>query len=274
MQPRPHAGIGPLRQTSPAGHARTEPQLLREVFPRDPGVQDEQDALEYQPVRVTPPTRMTSTSLHPRQERFDHRPEFIVHFPRLPPSHPHPPDPHPQSHPTSTKIISLGVVKQPAPSPAANATPPPAFPDARSGRRHCRAGSAGLGIPTDAEARMRSGCTQSAGNRSWPTHPYRRELIMNLAGPVPRCIPKVKPESTAVPDGQTAPINVAGTKHRDGRGSQKNTPMQRRTPSHKELARTAASFRACIGAAALRRARATRAGRLVPAAAPVLRQVG
>lgn len=134
---------------------------------------------------------------------------------------------------------------------------------------------AGLGIPTDAEARMRSGCTQSAGNRSWPTHPYRRELIMNLAGPAPRCTPKVKPESTAVPDGQTAPINVAGTKHRDGRGSQKNTPMQRRTPSHKELARTAASFRECIGAAAaLRRARATRAGRLVPAAAPVLRQAG
>ncbi|MFE3864777.1 hypothetical protein ACFXPT_30640 [Streptomyces goshikiensis] len=41
------------------------------------------------------------------------------------------------------------------------------------------------------------------------------------------------------------------------------------------MARTAASFRECIdAAAALRRARATRAGRLVPAAAPVLRQAG
>lgn len=50
-------------------------KFLQEVFPRDPGVQDEQDALEHQPVRMPLPTRMTSPTLQPRQERLDHRPE-------------------------------------------------------------------------------------------------------------------------------------------------------------------------------------------------------
>lgn len=114
MQSRPDAGFGPLRQAAPAGHARAEAQLLRQVFPRDPGMQHEQDALEHQPIRMPLPPRMTNPTLHPRQQRLDHRPKLIVHFPRLPPNHPTPPDQHSGGHPTSPKIISLGVVRGPS----------------------------------------------------------------------------------------------------------------------------------------------------------------
>lgn len=101
MQSRPHTGFGPLGQTPPAGHPRPEAQFLREVFPRDPCVEHQQDALEHQPVRMPLPPRMMNPTLHPRQKRLDHHPEFIVHFPRLPPSHPAPLDQRPQGHPTS-----------------------------------------------------------------------------------------------------------------------------------------------------------------------------
>jgi hypothetical protein len=43
-EPRPHTGLGPLGQATPAGHARTEAEFLRQVLPGDPGVRDEQDA--------------------------------------------------------------------------------------------------------------------------------------------------------------------------------------------------------------------------------------
>ena len=36
-------------QPPPAGHTRTEPELLRQVLPPDPRIQHEQDALETQP---------------------------------------------------------------------------------------------------------------------------------------------------------------------------------------------------------------------------------
>lgn len=52
VQPGPHAGLSPLSQPAPAGHARTEAEFLRQVLPGDPGVQDERDALEHLPVRM------------------------------------------------------------------------------------------------------------------------------------------------------------------------------------------------------------------------------
>lgn len=60
----PDAGLRPLGQAAPAGHARPEAEFLREVFPADPGVQDEQDALEHQPVRMSLPPWMPRPTLN------------------------------------------------------------------------------------------------------------------------------------------------------------------------------------------------------------------
>src|SRR5690606_37486492 len=46
VEPGPHAGLGPLGQAPPAGHARTETKFRWRVFPGDPGVQHEQDPPE------------------------------------------------------------------------------------------------------------------------------------------------------------------------------------------------------------------------------------
>ncbi|KHJ61737.1 hypothetical protein NCPPB3923_17180 [Burkholderia glumae] len=46
MQPMPYTGGLPVSQTSPAPHAAAETLLLREVFPRDAGLQHIQDAVE------------------------------------------------------------------------------------------------------------------------------------------------------------------------------------------------------------------------------------
>ncbi len=46
MQPMPYTGGLPVSQTSPARHATAETLLLREVFPRETGLQHIQDAVE------------------------------------------------------------------------------------------------------------------------------------------------------------------------------------------------------------------------------------
>ncbi len=46
MQPMPYTGRLPVSQTSPIRHATAEAQFLREVFPRDTGLQHIQDAVE------------------------------------------------------------------------------------------------------------------------------------------------------------------------------------------------------------------------------------
>lgn len=91
------------------GHARTESEFLWQVFPGDPGVQDEQDALEHQPVRMPLASRMPGPTLNAGKQRLDHRPQLVIHFPRLRPRHPAPPDHRSWSDPTISKIISLGV---------------------------------------------------------------------------------------------------------------------------------------------------------------------
>lgn len=111
MQPGPHPCLGPLGQTAPAGHARPEAEFLRQVFPGDPGVQHEEDALEHEPVRIPLASRMPGPTLDLGQQRLDHRPQLVVDFPRLRPSHLTPPDQRSRSDPTTPKIISLGVLR-------------------------------------------------------------------------------------------------------------------------------------------------------------------
>ncbi|MGF0168931.1 hypothetical protein ACQRET_33700, partial [Streptomyces koyangensis] len=73
-------------------------------------MQDEQNALEHQPVRMPLPSWMPHPTLNLGQQRLDHRPQLVVNLPRLRPSHPTPPDRHFRNDPTISKIISLGVL--------------------------------------------------------------------------------------------------------------------------------------------------------------------
>ena len=43
VQPLPHPGLVPVAQSAPGGHARAEPQLLRQELPRDAGAEHEQN---------------------------------------------------------------------------------------------------------------------------------------------------------------------------------------------------------------------------------------
>lgn len=65
VRPGSHAGLGPLGQTAPAGHARAEAELLRQVSPGDSGVRHEQDALEHQPVRTPRASGMQGSPITP-----------------------------------------------------------------------------------------------------------------------------------------------------------------------------------------------------------------
>lgn len=109
MEPGPDACLGPLGQAAPTGHARAETELLRQVFPGDPGVQHEHNALEHQRVRMPHTPGMASATLNLRQQLFGHRPQLVYDTPRLWPSHPTPTVRHFRSDPTTPKIIPLGV---------------------------------------------------------------------------------------------------------------------------------------------------------------------
>ena len=51
VQLLPHPGLLPLLQPPPTGEPRTEAELLRQVLPRDPGLQHKQDPLQRLPIR-------------------------------------------------------------------------------------------------------------------------------------------------------------------------------------------------------------------------------
>ena len=71
--------LSPL-QSAPARLARAETQLQRQELPGCVVVEDEQDALETEPVRHRPRPRRP---LRPRrQQRLDQSPQLIVHDPR------------------------------------------------------------------------------------------------------------------------------------------------------------------------------------------------
>src|SRR3954447_23188973 len=55
----PNAGLLPASQAAPSRHPAAEPELLRQMLPTDPCVQDDQDSLQHQPIVQRPPTRIT-----------------------------------------------------------------------------------------------------------------------------------------------------------------------------------------------------------------------
>ncbi len=75
MQPLPHASVVPVPQPAPAGHSRPEAQFLRQVLPRDRGVEHEQDPAQHLAV--------TQRSCRPqRQQRRDLGPQVVRDDPR------------------------------------------------------------------------------------------------------------------------------------------------------------------------------------------------
>lgn len=81
MQLLEHTRVLPTLQVSPAILVRVDAQLQRQLLPRDPGVEHDQHSLRAQTVRHRP---RTGRLLRPRrQHRLDHRPQLVVHDPRL-----------------------------------------------------------------------------------------------------------------------------------------------------------------------------------------------
>jgi hypothetical protein len=75
MQPVEHPGLGPVSSPPPAGHPGTEPELLGQVLPADPGVEHEQNPLQHQPIRQ--PLRSRPTRRPNRQQRREPRPQLV-----------------------------------------------------------------------------------------------------------------------------------------------------------------------------------------------------
>src|SRR4051812_2344394 len=90
VQPLPDARLLPDPQPAPTRHPATEAQLLRQMLPTDPSVQNEQDPLQRQPIIERLAARIPKAALPPRQKRLDPTPQRIRHIPWLR-SHRHPP---------------------------------------------------------------------------------------------------------------------------------------------------------------------------------------
>ncbi|XHO75188.1 hypothetical protein BCC0238_004763 [Burkholderia gladioli] len=80
MQSIPYAGGLPSLQTSPARYAAAEAQLLREVFPRDAGLQHIQDAVERSLVINRAPPSALGRGGGLRNQRFQRYPQFVADF--------------------------------------------------------------------------------------------------------------------------------------------------------------------------------------------------
>ena len=75
MQPLPDAGLLPVAQPPPAGHARAAAQLPRQLLPGDAGLEHEHDALERPPIRDARTAGPACTAgLGGRDQRLDEGP--------------------------------------------------------------------------------------------------------------------------------------------------------------------------------------------------------
>jgi hypothetical protein len=82
VQALPHARALPLVQSAPAGDPGAEAELLGQVRPGDPGVQDEEDPLQRLTVGQPPSARVAEAPLLPRKKRLDELPQLVGDDPR------------------------------------------------------------------------------------------------------------------------------------------------------------------------------------------------
>src|ERR1035437_194796 len=78
MQAIPHAGLLPVAQAPPTRHTRPVAVLLRQILPRDPGVQHVQDPIERETIGDRLATRIAMAALTDRDQRLDLRPQRVI----------------------------------------------------------------------------------------------------------------------------------------------------------------------------------------------------
>jgi hypothetical protein len=79
VQAHPHAGVIPVAQTPPAGHAGSAAHLGRQVLPGDTGLQDEQDPRQRPAIGDPLAPRIAIATLDDRQQRLNSLPQRIIH---------------------------------------------------------------------------------------------------------------------------------------------------------------------------------------------------
>jgi len=89
VQSLPHACPLPLLESTPACHPGAEPELRRQMRPRDPCVEHKQDPLQCLPIRQPLPTRIAKAALLHWQQRLNQLPQLVRDNPRRD-SHRHP----------------------------------------------------------------------------------------------------------------------------------------------------------------------------------------
>jgi len=77
VQALPYAAGLPVAEATPAGHAATEAQFLRQVLPWDAGLQYEQDAVQRCPV-VHSGAATFGRGFHHRQQRLQCLPQLVI----------------------------------------------------------------------------------------------------------------------------------------------------------------------------------------------------
>lgn len=101
VQTLPYPCPLPLVQAPPTGDPGSEAELLRQVRPRDPRVENEEDPLQRLPVGEAPAAWVTETPLPPREQRLDQLPQLVGDDPRRG-SHRHPSQLDDRSRPASS----------------------------------------------------------------------------------------------------------------------------------------------------------------------------
>src|SRR5438876_3448336 len=78
MQLLPDAGLVPVAQTPPAGHAGAEAELLRQPLPSNPGGEHEQDPVQHLAVVEWPAAGIAVAPGPWWEERPDQLPQLVV----------------------------------------------------------------------------------------------------------------------------------------------------------------------------------------------------
>ena len=79
VQPLPNTRLLPLPQPTPAGDPRTTTHLLRQVLPRNPRPEHEQDPGQHFPVVDPLAPRKAVPPRHLRDQRLDQLPQLVRH---------------------------------------------------------------------------------------------------------------------------------------------------------------------------------------------------
>jgi hypothetical protein len=78
VQTLPHLSLLPFSESSPARHTGPKAELARQIAPRDPGVQHEQDPVQRSSIVQALAPRIAPATLDHRQQRLNCSPQPII----------------------------------------------------------------------------------------------------------------------------------------------------------------------------------------------------